>query len=206
VYRNQPLPISETFVYNQSVLLDHFEAFFLGAKRPAGPRIELPPERLYLINEGGIAGWGREAAFKLLGYLPRDLTAWVHGVGPVLVHAHFGPDGAVVLPLAGRLRLPLIVSFHGYDATTKDEFARRSHVTHRLYLRRRERLCRQAARVIVQSEFLKGKVIAVHGFPEEKVGLSARRDWTDSCPLGEVAGREACCTSAASSSGKACTC
>jgi colanic acid/amylovoran biosynthesis glycosyltransferase len=35
---------------------------------------------------------------------------------PDLIHAHFGAQGVAILPVAKRLGIPLIVSFHGYDA------------------------------------------------------------------------------------------
>lgn len=35
-----------------------------------------------------------------------------------LVHAHFGPSGLEILPLVKELGIPLLVTFHGYDAST----------------------------------------------------------------------------------------
>lgn len=35
-----------------------------------------------------------------------------------IIHAHYGPSAVEILPLAKKLGLPLIVSFHGYDAST----------------------------------------------------------------------------------------
>lgn len=34
---------------------------------------------------------------------------------PALIHAHFGPMGWEMLPLAKRFQIPLVVSFYGYD-------------------------------------------------------------------------------------------
>lgn len=34
-----------------------------------------------------------------------------------LIHAHFGPAGIEILPLAKELGIPLVVTFHGYDAS-----------------------------------------------------------------------------------------
>ena len=36
---------------------------------------------------------------------------------PQLIHAHFGRGGALALPIARALSLPLVVTFHGGDAT-----------------------------------------------------------------------------------------
>lgn len=35
---------------------------------------------------------------------------------PDIIHAHFGAQGCMVLPIALSLKIPLVVSFHGYDA------------------------------------------------------------------------------------------
>lgn len=170
IYSNQPLPISETFVFNQTMRLSRYKAYFLGAKMPKSPSIPLPKERVYLVNSGGTIGWIREFGFKVLGYVPGDVFSWIKKVKPALIHAHFGPYGAVALPVAERLGLPLIVSFHGTDATMKDAYVwRLSYMAHRLYLLRRRRLARIASRVVVQSEFLRDVVVQRHGFPEEKV-------------------------------------
>jgi glycosyltransferase involved in cell wall biosynthesis len=170
VYRNQPLPISEAFVYNQSMLLRRYKAFFLGAKYPSGPRIPLPTERVQLINKGGPAGLLREVLFKFLGLVPQDVVAWATAIRPGLVHAHFGPDGAMIMPLARRLSVPLVVSFLGTDATLKDQYARRSYLSQRLYLLRRARLAKETTKVIVPSQFLKRRVIE-HGFDPESIEL-----------------------------------
>ena len=34
-----------------------------------------------------------------------------------LIHSHFGPSGLEILPLTKQLRIPLVVTFHGYDAS-----------------------------------------------------------------------------------------
>jgi colanic acid/amylovoran biosynthesis glycosyltransferase len=35
-----------------------------------------------------------------------------------LIHAHFGPDALKILPVAKKHKIPLVVSFHGYDASS----------------------------------------------------------------------------------------
>lgn len=92
----------------------------------------------------------------------------VQKLNPVLIHAHFGPDGVTVLPLSRKLQIPLLVTFWGFDATVKEEHARRSTYGHRVYLRRREVLKREARLFIAVSEFIKGKLLE-QGFPPEKI-------------------------------------
>lgn len=43
------------------------------------------------------------------------LEATLRQVGPDVIHAHFGPAGILVAPVAQRLEVPLIVTFYGYD-------------------------------------------------------------------------------------------
>jgi len=61
-------------------------------------------------------GADRSAARLLPGAIP---------VRPALVHAHFGWAGLPALPLARRLGVPLLVSFHGSDVTVAARFRRR---------------------------------------------------------------------------------
>lgn len=169
IYRNFILPVSETFVYNQSVKLDRYEAFFLGAKPADGLSLDLPSDHVYLINQGGVIGWIREAVFKLFGFAPNDVYKWIGKLDPELVHAHFGPDGAVVMRLTKRLNKPLLVSFHGTDATLKDEYVKHSYLMHRLYLIRRSRLGELSDFLIAQSEYLAEKLRHQHSLPKEKI-------------------------------------
>jgi glycosyltransferase involved in cell wall biosynthesis len=171
VYRDQLLPISETFVYNQALRLNRYEAFILGANRPAGLGIPLPEERVYLVDQGGKRGWLRRAGFKVCGWVPPDVLSWAHEVRPCLIHAHFSPDGAVAMPLARRLGVPLVVSLLGTDVTMDEkEVVLRSYPTHRLYVLRKQRLWQAASLFIVPSEFLRAKALE-RGYPPEKLRL-----------------------------------
>lgn len=167
---NQPIPISETFVYNQSMRLNSFEAFIVGSRRPSRTGIDLPPQQLCLVNQGGVSGWSRELAWKVLGYVPADVVEWARSLRPLVVHSHFGPYGLIGMPLAKRLGIPLVVSFHGTDATLKPMRALRSaHFMHRLFILRRRALSRFATRFVVQSDYVRRIVIDRLGLPAEKV-------------------------------------
>jgi colanic acid/amylovoran biosynthesis glycosyltransferase len=170
VYRSKPIPISETFVYNQSVRLERYKAFILGIRRPSSPSIEIPKEQIILINQGGIIGFIHELLFRFFGIVPKTVLRRIVEINPQLIHAHFGIDGTYILPLAKKLRVPLVVSFLGTDATLKDEIARFSSLGQNLYLIRRKRLIHEAEPIVVPSKFLKKKVIE-HGFSKEKIKL-----------------------------------
>lgn len=85
-----------------------------------------------------------------------------------LWHAHFGPDGVSALPLARAQGAPLVVTFHGFDATLSDlslllEFA----PTKTSYVFRRRRLLDEAALILGVSNYISGRLIGL-GAPAPK--------------------------------------
>ena len=56
--------------------------------------------------------------------LRRRVEAVVRCVRPDVLHAHFGTTGAVLSPLAERLGVPMVVSFHGKDAFVRPQTPR----------------------------------------------------------------------------------
>lgn len=114
--------------------------------------------------------WGtsrlRRAAF-MRGHDP-VANRVIARVKPQLLHAHFGPDGMMAMRTADRHRLPLVVSFHGYDATRRDD----SFTTAggRLWLAHRAELFDRAAFLLANSEFVRERLIAL-GARADKVVL-----------------------------------
>jgi glycosyltransferase involved in cell wall biosynthesis len=167
IYRNNLLPPSETFVQNQAEALQRFTPYYVGSRRVQG--LQLPSERTRAVNQGGVFGLAWEASYKFWGLAP-GFVRHLQQLHPVLIHAHFGPDGVMALPLARDLNIPLAVTFHGYDATMQDEYAKASFWSHRVYLRRREVLKQKAQLFIAVSGYIKKKLLE-QGFPPEKVAV-----------------------------------
>lgn len=165
VYRDSLLAYSETFVRDQAEGLERFTPYYAGSRRVEG--LDLPGERTVVVNGGGPLGKAAEALYKLRGVAP-GFYRRLGRLGPALVHAHFGPDGVSALPLARRLGVPLLTTFHGFDATMTDEYARRSFYRHRVYLRGRPALQREGRLFLAVSEYIKRRLVDV-GFPPEKV-------------------------------------
>ena len=159
------LPPSETFIKAQGEGLQEFTPYYVGSRMIQG--LPLPAERTLTVNQGGVSGALEEVVFKLSGFAPK-LYQKVQQLQPALIHAHFGVCGALALPLVRRLKVPMIVTFYGLDATMKDEYARRESITTRVYLRRREALKREASLFIAVSEFIKEKLLE-QGFPADKI-------------------------------------
>ena len=114
------------------------------------------------------AGTLRAAAFAIT-HLPLFFGSDARLQELNLLHAHFGPDGVSVMPLARRLRIPLIVTFHGGDCT----IARHSlWLSGKLYnyhfLLREEKLKKEAALFLAVSGFLHRRLLD-KGYPDRKV-------------------------------------
>jgi colanic acid/amylovoran biosynthesis glycosyltransferase len=165
LFNGRLLPASETFVRAQGEGLQKFTPYYVGARRVPG--LSLPPDRTLVVNHGGILGSGAEGLFKLSGFAPK-LYQKLLELNPVLVHAHFGVCGALALPLIKILKVPMIVTFHGFDAVMTDSYAQRNSLSTRIYLNRREVLKREADLFIGVSEFISQKLIA-QGFPAQRV-------------------------------------
>jgi len=165
IFCDHLLYLSETFIRAQAQALRQFAPVYAGSRRVAG--LELPAGSSYTINPGDTAGKIREVVFKLFGKAP-DLVRRLHALDPVLVHAHFGPDGLRALPLSRRLGLPLIVTFHGSDATTLDPQPDEAPFGHRRYLANKKVLQSGASLFVAVSDFIRGKLLEQE-FPPEKV-------------------------------------
>jgi colanic acid/amylovoran biosynthesis glycosyltransferase len=159
------LPPSQTFIRAQAEELRQFSPYYVGSRRVKG--LDLPQDRLFVINRGGVVGNAAEITFKLTGFAPK-LYSQIRQLNPSLIHAQFGLSGALALPIARSLNLPLIVHYRGADATIRDEHARYASLNHWVYLQRRDELKQQARLFITVSKYIKEKLLE-QGFPSNKI-------------------------------------
>ncbi len=176
VFRSALLGRSEAFIRDQGEALQRFESWYVGCRLEDA--VEVPVERRVVVNTGGAAGRARELLFKLSGRAPA-LRRRLEEIAPALVHAHFGPDAALVMPLARRLGVPLVATFHGYDATMADGAARRSFFLHRRYLEQRAELQHDGRLFLAVSRFVRDRLLE-QGYPADRTvvhyaGLSLER-------------------------------
>jgi glycosyltransferase involved in cell wall biosynthesis len=166
VYRNGLLLPTETYIRAQGEALTRYGSYYVGMHRiPRG--LELPGERVFVLNQGGRTGLAREFVYQETGFSPRLVKA-IRRQRPALVHAHLGVDGAAALPLARQLGVPLVVTFHGFDATATDQAARARGRRYEVYLRRRETLKRETRLFIAVAQYIRARMLD-RGFPESKV-------------------------------------
>lgn len=165
IFRSDLLSISETFILAQANALRRFKPRFVGLRR-VSPSLEIPDNAIVAADGDTLLRKCARGLYKRSGISPQ-FNRMVHELGAHLIHAHFAIDGTLALPLARRLRLPLIVTLHGYDVTISDAECSKSR-TGRLYLNRRKRLWEQAALFLCVSDFIQAKALEA-GFPEGKL-------------------------------------
>jgi colanic acid/amylovoran biosynthesis glycosyltransferase len=164
IYRNYLLSPSETFVRDQAESLTEYIPYYAGLRYVDG--LELPEEKTLIVNRGGFISRMCEIRTKLFGFSPYFIQQ-IKNVKPILVHAHFGQDGSMVLPLAQILNIPLIITFHGADITVSDDAAEKS-IMQKTYMQRRNILKKETHLFIAVSNFIKQQLI-LKGFPPEKI-------------------------------------
>lgn len=114
VWRDAWLPGSETFIRDHVTSLTRWQPLLLGLRRvPDG--LKVTPHRAPFAEQGP-RRWAW-AVSRRMGYLG-VYESILRRRRPRLVHAHFGTDAVGVLPVARRHRLPIVVTFHGFDLST----------------------------------------------------------------------------------------
>lgn len=164
IYTHSLLERSMTFIRSHAEALTRYRPVYAGAHRVPG--LELPPDRAIAVNEGGFRGQLAEILFRRFGSAGTAAER-LRRFRPTVLHAHFGLSGPSGLTLADALDTPLIVTYHGQDATITDDEARRSW-RGREYLRGRARVMERAAIVIAVSDFIRSRLVA-KGYPANKI-------------------------------------
>jgi glycosyltransferase involved in cell wall biosynthesis len=179
VYRHRLAPLSEVeFLRRFYVGFDRLSPVWLGCHiEPGASALTSNPLRL---GRGGPLGALDRTLFRQFGLLPPQPD--LHKLRPLLLHAHFGRGGALALPIARALGIPLVVTFHGADATKETHYRRR--LLPRIYARRLAALQREAALFVCVSEFVRDRLLA-RGFPPEKLEIIHQGVGLDAAEPGE---------------------
>lgn len=108
-------------------------------------------------------------AIYLLSRSPRLFSSFDSLNKLALIHAHFGPDGAYAMALAERLRIPFLVTFHGYDITiSRQSVWKTGKFLYYQLLFHEAELKAKASAFIAVSQFIRNKLLGQH-YPEEKI-------------------------------------
>lgn len=86
-----------------------------------------------------------------------------------LIHAHFGPDAIWAMSVAKRLKIPLLVTFHGFDITISRRFVwRTGKLLYYKLLWNETELQSFATQFIAVSKYIQCRLLE-QGYPQEKV-------------------------------------
>jgi glycosyltransferase involved in cell wall biosynthesis len=106
-------------------------------------------------------------AFRAFGRVG-PLAERIRPFAPRLLHAHFGIDGLMALPLARALGIPLVTTLHGHEVSrSRARLLASGRVSWTRYALRRERLMAQGALFLAVSDALRDKAVA-QGYPAER--------------------------------------
>ncbi len=163
IFRNNLFRVSEPFVAQQAEPLRRHRPLYLGRLRFG----DAPPGAVSLaLQDSGLWRSLPAIAWQVLARSPRGFERLLAGRRPSLIHAHFGIDGVHALPLARRLGVPLVTTFHGFDATLSTAALLTSPAWANYPLFRR-RLAREGALFLCVSSFIRDQVLA-QGFPASR--------------------------------------
>ncbi|MTJ06458.1 glycosyltransferase [Anabaena sp. UHCC 0204] len=182
IYRDQLIPYSETFIPAQVENFSSHTGFYVGNTRLPSAKSMISPNKTIILGELVSPPELWKTAYKLAEFCHPNWIKHLQALSPILIHAHFGLDGVLALPLAKKLNIPLIVTFHGYYATADidlnqrktwydyslDYLKRRGQFYRELYIKKRDRLFQEADCFIAVSEFIRSKLIE-KGCPPEKI-------------------------------------
>jgi glycosyltransferase involved in cell wall biosynthesis len=160
IFRSAVFNASERFIQDQAAALTRWRPLVVGLERKG----EVVPRLRDAIVANGV---GERVAFHLRGRGGRIETE-LRAAQPALIHAHFGTDGLLVLPLARALGVPLITSLRGYDVTRSDGALLGSgRPIWMRYALGKKRLQRGGALFLAVSDALRKQAIA-RGYPEAR--------------------------------------
>ncbi len=157
IFKETLLPISETFIEAQTSHLSNFVPRYIGLGR-AKPSLALPMNSILLTTGDSAPGRLRQTLYRSVGFAPY-FHRWAASAGASLIHAHFASGGRSALPIVDHLELPLVVTLHGSDVTTKINFRRRY-----------KKLWKKTSIFLCVSDFIRRKAVEA-GFPTEKLRL-----------------------------------
>ncbi|WP_416068161.1 glycosyltransferase [Rhizobium sp. ZK1] len=166
IYIETFLPPSQSFIINQAQSFRNYNATIL-----AGERVSSAHTQQAKVEVQDIRSSPRMRAGELFLKIPR---IGIPALFPVtkkadLIHAHFGKNGYVIGPLAQAARLPLITTFHGFDATyTGDPKGPGGFNQVRFFSHGRKQMAGWNGWNIAVSDFIRERLLEI-GFPEQRI-------------------------------------
>ncbi|MET4481494.1 glycosyltransferase [Bradyrhizobium sp. F1.13.3] len=194
VYRNELLPISETFIKEQMLALHYWRPVLVGRRLLNQLPLDDIDVRIVGLRHSTTATNVVSKLRRALGVVPSKVIEELKSENPLLVHAHFGIDALDAWPIARALKVPMLVTLHGYDINTHRAWWEAGHggIRMRFYPRRLLRLARRPhVSFVAVSQALRRRAIGF-GIPAEKIavsyiGIDIRKFRTGDVPIAQRA-------------------
>lgn len=125
VFNQSFFPLSETFVHRQVVGLSAYhDVTMLTYRYENEDKFPIDVKKVLLAPYRGLPDKLITKALRVmrgqrykLSFQNRSRVSGLLQIGKIdVIHAHFGPSGIELLPVAKKLGIPMVVSFHGIDA------------------------------------------------------------------------------------------
>jgi glycosyltransferase involved in cell wall biosynthesis len=180
IFRSAVFSASERFIQDQAAAMTRWRPLVVGLERKGEMVVRL---RDAIVAKSPVERW----AFRLRGR-GGPIEAKLRAAGPALIHANFGTDGLLVLPLARALGVPLITSLRGYDVTRSDDALLRSgRVSWMRYALGKKRLQLGGNLFLAVSDALRNEAVA-RGYPDVRTvthynGVDLDRFRPDATPV-----------------------
>lgn len=160
IFRSPLFNASETFVQTHALSLRCYRPLVVGLERK-GHVLPALEDRLLVATQA------QRRALTLLG-TAGPLARRLRPHHPRLIHAHFGTDGLIALPLADALGIPLATTLHGFEVSRSfGAMLFSGRLSWSRYAVARGRLQRRGDLFIAVSEAIRAKALA-QGFPPER--------------------------------------
>jgi len=169
IFRNEVLPVSETFIRNQAGAVTAFDVRFtgLGPARTSSPEALRGGKPTLLTSDHSFASRLHRNLYVQSGLGSLNYLRKLDRLRPSLIHAHFAPDATNAIAIAEQLQVPLVTTLHGYDVTMNDAAFSQDR-NGRAFLRRREKLFNRSHHFFASCSYIRDRAIQA-GFPAERI-------------------------------------
>lgn len=178
VWRNDLLPLSETFIAEQTKSLQNYRPIYVG--RAVRNRDVFHLQDVIAVRElARYRGRLEQGLYTITRRSPL-LMSRLRIENPQLIHAHFGTQAVYALPYKRALNIPLLTTFHGQDATRSlDSIARDRRPGWVLFRRYLKELQENGERFLAVSGYVRDCLLE-RGFPPERtevhhIGIDVER-------------------------------
>lgn len=158
---------SETFIYNFISSFKRFHPIYLAREFLNLDLFPIPKEDKFSIPTPSPDRYTAEWLYrgilrKYFGMNTTNEEMLLRKRGVKLIHAHFGPQGFYSLKMRGRLKIPLVTNFYGYDVS---ELAKIPE-----WIERYKTLFKKGDLFLVEGLYMKSRLMEL-GCPEVKIQI-----------------------------------